>query len=321
MKDRIKDYFAFTKKEQRGLIILLGLMLLSVSANIFMPYLVPERKYDITPFKREVEEFLACAEKTDSVTGTGKKETDKQSGFGADPPLAAFLSSPFSFDPNQIDGQTWKEMGMPERISGNILRYREKGGIIRDKDGFRKIYGMNDEIFSILSPYLLFPENRKYGNVNPDSSRKSSGPYNDKHVQSQSHDPLIIELNSADSATLLSLNGIGPSYAGRIIKYRERLGGYLKPEQLMEIRGMDSIRFNEIRNQLTADPLAIRKIDLNAVTFKDLLKHPYFEYYLVKAIFNYKDQIRRFDSVQQLMGITVMYEELYDKIVPYLEVK
>ena len=84
---------------------------------------------------------------------------------------------------------------------------------------------------------------------------------------------------------------------------------------------MDSIRYNQFRDQVTIDQLLVKKIDLNAVAFKELLRHPYFEYYLVKAIFNFKDEIKAFDSVGQLQSIPVMYEELYEKIAPYLEVK
>ena len=92
-------------------------------------------------------------------------------------------------------------------------------------------------------------------------------------------------------------------------------------EQLFEIKGMDSVRFNQFKNQIIVDPLLIRRIDINAVTFKELLKHPYFEYYLVKAIFEKRDAMKRYDSVGQIRSIEVMYEELYSKISPYLEVR
>jgi len=89
----------------------------------------------------------------------------------------------------------------------------------------------------------------------------------------------------------------------------------------MEIKGIDSIRYEQFKTQITVNPQLVRKIDLNTVTFKELMKHPYFEYYLVKAIFNYKDEIRAYDSVGQLRKLPVMYEELYEKIAPYLEVR
>jgi len=322
MKDRIKDYFAFNKKEQRGLIILLGLMLLSISVNIFLPGLLPDKEFDITPFQQEVARFMESVEKQDSARQVKSfsyyndfKETDG-------PVLQAFQASPFYFDPNELGLEQWQQMDMDDRIARNIIRYREKGGTFRDKEGFRKIYGMEDSVFAILDPYLRFKEKEKapsssyYNNKDKKDSTKQTNNYT-KHQQ----DTVIIELNSADSASLLACRGIGPSFAGRIIRYRELLGGLIKVEQLLEVRGMDSLRFSGFRDQVTVNPELARKIDLNHVTFKEMLRHPYFEYYLVKAIFNYKDEIKAFDSVEQLRKIPVMYEELYEKISPYLEVK
>jgi len=322
MKDRIKDYFAFNKKEQRGLIILVGIMLLSVLINIFLPVLVPEKEFDITPFQQEVAEFMASVAKQDSARKTKPERYSYDFKEEEVPFLIPFLASPFYFDPNELSEEQWLNMGMKTKIIRNIMRYREKGGTFRDKEGFRKIYGMEDSVFAILDPYIRIKEKPKA----PSSSYLK---YNDKKDSAKpgntytkyKQDTLIIELNSADSASLLVLHGIGPSYAGRIIKYRELLGGFINVEQLKEIRGLDSIRFNQFRDQVTVNPVPVRKIDLNSVAFKEMLKHPYFEYYLVKEIFNYKDEIKAYDSVGQLRKIPVMYEELYQKIAPYLKVE
>jgi DNA uptake protein ComE-like DNA-binding protein len=213
-------------------------------------------------------------------------------------------------------------MGMDDRILKNILRYREKGGKFRDKEGFSKIYGMNDEIYNILEPYIRIQVTEsKTQSLKTDTGHVKFNSNHENKYQKYIRDTVKIELNSADSASLLALDGIGPSYAGRIIKYREKLGGLYIKEQLLEIKGMDSIRFSQFESQITIDQSLIRRIDINTVTFKDLLRHPYFEYYLVKAIFSKKDEIKRFDSVEQLRSIPVMYEELYQKISAYLEVR
>ncbi len=322
MKDRIKDYFAFNKKEQRGLIILLGLMLLSVSANLFLPVFLPEKEFDITPFQKEVAEFMASVEKQDSIRQLNSFKYPEDSKLDDLPVLAKFISSPFYFDPNDLSEDKWTEMGMDPKIIRNIIRYREKGGTFRDKEGFRKIYGMQDSVFAILSPYIRIAEaETKSLTSKYDSNNLKYNSYHENSFKKFVPDTVVIELNSADSASLLALNGIGPSYAGRIINYRDKLGGYYRIGQLLEIRGMDSIRFNQFSQQVRTDPGLVRKIDINSVTFKELLRHPYFEYYLVKAIFSYKDEIKAFDSVGQLRSLPVMYEELFDKISPYMEVK
>jgi competence protein ComEA len=321
MKDRIKDYFAFNRKEQRGLIILLGLLLLAASVNLLLPRIFPDKEYDITPFQKEVAAFLASVEKLDSVKDirpqkfSGNYSEDKMAD------LSPFKASPYYFDPNKLEEQQWIAMGMDKKIIRNILHYREKGGTFRDKEGLSRIYGMNDSVFAILKPFIRFEEKEKAPSPSYKSYKDIDSIRTGKEFTKFKPDTLIIELNSADSASLLSLHGIGPSYAGRITRYRDRLGGYSRPEQLMEIKGMDSIRYDQFKGQVTVNPQLVRKIDLNTVTFKELLKHPYFEYYLVKEIFNYKDEIREWDSLGQLRKLPIMYEELYEKIAPYLEAK
>jgi competence ComEA-like helix-hairpin-helix protein len=322
MIDRIKDYFSFSKQEQRGLIILLGLMLLSLSVNIFLPKLMPEKKFDVAPFQQEVAKFMASVNKLDSTEEINPQKFPNKNRKEEAPVLTLFISSPFYFDPNELTGQQWTDMGMKPNVIRNIIRYREKGGSFRDKEGFRKIYGLDDSVYSILEPYIRFAEaETKNPKTNLDTNQNKYKPYPEKKFKEYKPDTVMIDLNSADSASLLSLDGIGPYYAGKIIKYRERLGGYIRTEQLLEIKGMDSTRFEQFRNRIRVEPVQLRKMDLNQTTFKEMLKHPYFEYNLVKAIFSYKDKIKAYDSVGQLRKMPVMYDELYDKIEPYLEVR
>jgi competence protein ComEA len=316
MKDRIKDHFEFTSKEQRGIIILLGIMLLSFLANIFLPYIIPAKKFNIEPFKSEVGKFLESIERQDSALAIKKSDYHEVSGAPEQTGLENFIASPFYFNPNKLTEDEWLKIGMNKRIVTNIARYKSKGGVIRDQEGFRKIYGMTEEIYKVLEPYLQFDNPKSYQNA---YLHDTVNYHKSESFNRLTPATILIELNSADSASLLALNGIGPSFAGRIIRYRDKLGGYARPEQLLEIKGLDSARLQLFQQQITINPDLIRKIDLNEVVFKELLKHPYFEYYLVKAIFKKKDEIKEFDSVGQIRKIPVMYEELYEKISPYLK--
>jgi len=96
----------------------------------------------------------------------------------------------------------------------------------------------------------------------------------------------IVDLNKADSAELTALPGIGPVYASRILKYRKLLGGYSRTEQLTEVYGFDTSAFQKIEKYLTLDTDGIVKLDINTIEFKQLLKHPYFDYELTKTVFN-----------------------------------
>jgi DNA uptake protein ComE-like DNA-binding protein len=131
---------------------------------------------------------------------------------------------------------------------------------------------------------------------------------------------LVIELNSADTFLLQKLRGIGPSYARRIVKYRERLGGYINKSQLLEIWGMDTSRYNAIREHLIVNPDSVHRVNLNTVTFKKLLSHPYFPFEITKAIMIYRKDHKKFLSIRELKSIKAISDSAYQKISPYVEV-
>ncbi len=131
----------------------------------------------------------------------------------------------------------------------------------------------------------------------------------------------IIELNTADTFALQRLRGIGPSFARRIVSYRERLGGYSDRSQLLEIWGMDTTRYNVIKEHLTVNPGSVQPIDLNTVTFKKLLAHPYFPFEITKAIMIYRKEHKKFVNVEELKKVEVISDSIYRKIKIYVKVE
>jgi DNA uptake protein ComE-like DNA-binding protein len=130
----------------------------------------------------------------------------------------------------------------------------------------------------------------------------------------------IIELNSADTFELQRLHGIGPSFAKRIVKYRERLRGYREKSQLLEIFGMDTGKYNGITDHLTVNPDSIRRINLNTVTFKELISHPYFPFEVTKNIMIYRKEHKKFQNTDELLLIKNINDSIYRKIMPYVRI-
>lgn len=94
-----------------------------------------------------------------------------------------------------------------------------------------------------------------------------------------------ILLNSADTTDWKKIPGIGSAFANRIVKYRNLLGGYVDVEQIKEVYGMEDDRYFNILPYIEVD-FGVKKININKLEFKELLKHPYLEYDQVKAITN-----------------------------------
>lgn len=127
-----------------------------------------------------------------------------------------------------------------------------------------------------------------------------------------------IPLSEADSITLQIVPGIGAGFAGRIIKYRERLGGFHDSSQLLEVYGLKPETVDEIWNYFEFDPLISRKIEINKSNETELSKHPYISYSEAKVLMAYKKQHGDFKSIDDLKEIKIFKVEWINKIEPYL---
>jgi competence protein ComEA len=134
-------------------------------------------------------------------------------------------------------------------------------------------------------------------------------------------DNLLIELNKADTFELQRLRGIGPGFASRIIKYRDRLGGFVSKTQVLEVFGMDSARYRIIADHIYADKELVRPVDLNLITFKQLLSHPYFPFEITKAIMIYRKEHKIIKDPEELKSIPGIDNVVFQKIQPYIKVK
>ena len=127
----------------------------------------------------------------------------------------------FAFDPNTVSLEDLQRLGLSPRQAESIDNYRSKGGCFRSKADFQKMYVVSDTLYQRLEPYIDIP---------------------------------LIDLNQADSAQLLALPGIGPYFAGKIVRYREKIKGYTSVDQLLEIYRFDQEKLDGIRDLVTVSP-------------------------------------------------------------------
>lgn len=127
----------------------------------------------------------------------------------------------------------------------------------------------------------------------------------------------ILDINTADSVALTALPQIAEVMGSRIHRYRERLGGFVSLEQLFEIRGMDSARFEVIKPYITLENKEIRRINVNQDEFKVLLRHPYLEYEQVKAIVNHRERKGWIKGWKELEGLVGTVNPRLEKYVSY----
>ncbi len=183
----------------------------------------------------------------------------------------------------------------------------------------------------LTAPYLL-QLFRKDTTINPadfnkavavlNKAQKSQGDderANAIPVYKKAADGVVIELNSADSAKLTGLKGIGASFARRIVNYRNRMGGFINKEQLKEVFGMDDDRYAKMQSQVSVDPSYIQKIHINKVDFDGLKYFPYLTFKQMNAIVQFREQRGDYVSLNDMYNIAIMNDEILRKIEPYID--
>ncbi len=126
-----------------------------------------------------------------------------------------------------------------------------------------------------------------------------------------------LELNIADSVSLVKLYKIGPALASKIISYRNKLGGFISLTQLTEIWGFDADLLYDLEGKIFVDPKKIKVFNLNKVSFEELKQHPYFKNNLSQAIINYRKQHGNYHTMNDLKKIKLVSDSIISRISPY----
>jgi DNA uptake protein ComE-like DNA-binding protein len=314
VKNLIRDYFTFSRKERNGMLVLIFIMTLMVVWPPVARLFQKEQAPDFTAFKKTIDSFQmrlqSQSERDTNVAMAYLSDRDKSAAYHEQSENKS--SALFSFDPNTLDEDGWKKLGISERTIKTILNYRNRGGIFKKKEDLQKIYGLRANDFQRLEPFIQIPP--------PEIRSKPPVAYATPPAEAKIKSA-VLELNGADSIQLTDLKGIGPVLASRILKFRNRLGGFYCMAQLKEVYGLSPETFEELQKQVSLDTVLIKKIDLNAVSINELKAHPYFKNPLAQTIISYREQHGDFNTAADMREIDLVTDEIYQKIVPYLEYK
>lgn len=221
------------------------------------------------------------------------------------------LPKEMRFDPNKMTTDLGKRLGLSVGQIKIIMNYLGKGGRFKTPDDFRKIYSLTDDDLHRLIPHIIIKTDLP--NHSEQRAATAVKPWVAK-IDSRN-----LDINEADSAAWCSLNGIGPVLSARIIKYRERLGGFYSPEQLKEVYGLDSGLVNSLMARLKVKPDNVKKINVNTSDFTTFRRLPYLSTHFIKAIINYRMQHGYYDSIADLRKIKIADDKILRKIAPYLK--
>jgi len=332
MKQFIKDYFSFNRRERNGILLLLGIIIILILYLNLSEYFVTTQKIDFSGFEKEIDEFLAAQPPTPSKSFGYTQEGGKYLRDGSS---RQFVSGPgegllFPFNPNNLSEEEWRQLGLKDWQIKAIEKYKSKAGDFHTKEDFKKLHVISEEQYHILEPYIQLPEEgNEFATNFRDGKRISQKQSTDVTIKQNKswrsagslYDKSKIEINSADTFELKRIKGIGSVYANRIIKYRNLLGGFFKKEQLLEVYGIDASVYEPISKFIEVDASKIRKININFCSIYQLKQHPYIKWNVANAIVNYRDRHEKYAKLADIRKTDLVNDELYLKIAPYLTIE
>ena len=290
-------YLYFSKRERRGI-----LFLFFIIALIYISPKVYSKLYPIKTLSNlevyNLKSISATATTTKADSNRYKIKEEEKS------------SSLFNFDPNTISIEGWQSLGVKEKTALGIKKYISKGGRFKTPEDIKKIWGIPAEKADELIPFVQI-----------NLPKQEHVPFVNQNYKKTDYKKLIktIDVNKADSAAFETLPGIGPKFSQRIVKFRERLGGFYKIEQVSETFGLHDSTFQKIKSFLVISQIILKKININNATIDELKAHPYIRYQIGNAIINYRSQHGNFKTITDIKNIVLITEEVFEKINPYLE--
>ncbi|MFS4416217.1 ComEA family DNA-binding protein [Maribacter sp. 2307ULW6-5] len=219
----------------------------------------------------------------------------------------------YPFNPNYVSDYKGYTLGMSVEELDRLHQFREAGRFVNSAAEFQEVTGVGDSLLRALAPLFKFPEWT--------TSRRSSKKTGEKRATSR--EALAKrDLNAATAEELKEIHGIGDKLSQRIVKFRERLGGFLVKGQLYETYGLDKEVADRVFERYgLPNPPKIQKLDVNSATAQELAQLVYIDWSLARAIVDYRISNDSIASLDELLRIKDFPSHRIDRIKLYLTAK
>lgn len=292
--------YAFTRAEQRAVVILLFVAISALVVNVALR---------LTNNNNAIPMLNISYEAVD--TSYHKKNHTKYTTYDNDAeatPTTA-LQPMDTFNPNTANDNFWQQkVGLSSRQLGTLRKFQLRGAVFYSEQDVQKCYAITPALFSRIQPFIRLPkaDKKQYASNYTPSTYETKAP------------PRKVEINQADTTQLIALPGIGRTLANRIVKYRDRLGGFVNTQQLLEVYGLDSSKYNLMISRITLDTYFVSGILINDISAAELRQHPYFDGNTARIVIMYRNAHGRFKNNAELKNTDVITDELFSKIAPYI---
>lgn len=316
---KLKDLFYLQRNDRQAILAIMFVMLVGIAF-----FLMLEKVDSLESSSTSVSQSSS----TDSIIhhATREKPAYARSASG--------VHEVFAFDPNTATPEDFERLGLEKWQVRSIMKYRSKGGIYREPADFARVYGLTKKQFETLLPFIRIGEDYQaaskfygrssfygdYGNraeTNGKNTAAKASASSEQSVYSYPHKLRAgerISVNTADTTELTRIPGIGSYYAKSIVRYRDRLGGFVSPSQVLEVKGVPE----EVVDFITVDASLLRKMEINKLSIDQLRSHPYLTFYQAKEIFDYCRRKGPIKDIGELRLLKEFPPAAIERLKPYL---
>ncbi|MGN6616396.1 MAG: ComEA family DNA-binding protein [Ilyomonas sp.] len=241
-----KDYFTFSQKERVAVVILLIIIFVAV----ILPFFI--RGDESKPISNEqLKQQIAQLRRNNNQDTDAHKEEIETVSFQSALNNKTETRAPvlFDFDPNRINEEGWRKLGVTDKTIQTILHYRSKGGRFKQPEDIRKIYGLKEEKANELIPYIKIKPK-----IITDDKPEEIPQQKTETAKIESRKKIeTIDINTATVEQWKALPMIGDVLSNRIVKFRNKIGGFKSIEQVKQTYGLSDSAFAIIRPYLRID--------------------------------------------------------------------
>ena len=315
----LEQYFTFTRGEKNGIVALILLSICTFIVPDVYFYFKPVEHIDNGKYQSEVDAFIK--EYNERKQLALADTLGDSNAYNFNPYANVDLSSQFKkkekrpityfdFDPNKIGVEEWMKLGFSEKQAESIEKLKAKGFKFYKPEDLKNVFVVGEENYNRLSAYIK---------IDPNDFPKKE--YTKTIYPEKKKEKLVVDINTADSTAFDMMRGIGSTLASRIIKYRNRLGGFVTVEQIKEVWNFPDSTYHSLKEQFVVNNTAVSKININTADFKTMGTHPYINYTYAKVIDAYRKQHGSFKAVNDLKKIVVINDSIYKKMEPYVTIE
>ena len=167
----------------------------------------------------------------------------------------------YPFNPNSINDYRAYRLGLSTTIVDRVQAYRNQGKWLQSLSDFQRVTHVADTTMQRIGGYFTIPKRFS------------------KTTKLQEKPKAKIDLNTATAAQLQKVRGIGPAYASRILRYREKISAYASMDQLKEVYGLTTEVIQALNSRFTIkQPVALPKRSFEYASLEELANLPYLTY-------------------------------------------